>query len=122
MIRQTKATHKVIARHIFSRPDQDREYKGQDKIFNIIVYCFSAILHAGNVAPWFNAFLSFVFQTGLIQMGDETLFIKPIHQELESFSGGEHKVIRQKRPSDKTSRSTQDSPKHCQVIQGEHPI
>ncbi|KAG7327385.1 hypothetical protein KOW79_008991 [Hemibagrus wyckioides] len=56
--------------------------------------------------------------TGLIQMGDETLFIKPVHQELESFSGGEHKVIRQKRSSDKTSRSTQDSPKHCQVIQG----
>ncbi|KAK3562388.1 hypothetical protein QTP86_033525 [Hemibagrus guttatus] len=56
--------------------------------------------------------------TGLIQMGDETLFIKPVHQELESFSGGEHKVIRQKRSSDKTSRSTHGSPKHCQVIQG----
>ncbi|XP_053491210.1 A disintegrin and metalloproteinase with thrombospondin motifs 17 isoform X2 [Ictalurus furcatus] len=56
--------------------------------------------------------------TGLVQMGDETLFIKPVRQERESFSGTEHKVIRQKRSSDKTSRSIRDGPKRCRVIQG----
>lgn len=52
-------------------------------------------------------------------MGDETLFIEPVLQKLESFSGGEHKVIRQKRSSDKTSRATRGVPKDCQIIQGE---
>lgn len=55
-------------------------------------------------------------------MGDETLFVKPVLQELGSFFGGEHKVIRQKRSSKKTSRSTHHTPKHCQMIQGEQPF
>ncbi|KAF5906177.1 A disintegrin and metalloproteinase with thrombospondin motifs 17 isoform X1, partial [Clarias magur] len=54
--------------------------------------------------------------TGLVQMGDETLFIQPVHKGLESFSGGEHKVIRQKRSSD--TLSAHGSPKHCQIVQG----
>ncbi|KAF7703183.1 hypothetical protein HF521_022190 [Silurus meridionalis] len=56
--------------------------------------------------------------TGLIRIGNEILFIEPVHQELESFSGGEHKITRQKRSSDKTPQATHAGPEHCQIIKG----
>ncbi|XP_036442699.1 A disintegrin and metalloproteinase with thrombospondin motifs 17 isoform X1 [Colossoma macropomum] len=56
--------------------------------------------------------------TGLVQTGDETLFIEPVGHVVDSFSGWEHKVVRQKRSSKETSQSTNNSPKYCQIIQG----
>ncbi|KAG9266527.1 A disintegrin and metalloproteinase with thrombospondin motifs 17 isoform X1 [Astyanax mexicanus] len=56
--------------------------------------------------------------TGLVQTGDETLFIEPVESAVDSFSGREHKVVRQKRSSEETSQSTTNGPKYCQIIQG----
>ncbi|XP_066515387.1 LOW QUALITY PROTEIN: A disintegrin and metalloproteinase with thrombospondin motifs 17-like, partial [Hoplias malabaricus] len=56
--------------------------------------------------------------TGLVQIGDETLFVEPVGQEVTSFSGQEHKVVRQKRSSEEASESTSSRSKHCQIVHG----
>ncbi|KAI4879278.1 hypothetical protein NFI96_000407 [Prochilodus magdalenae] len=60
--------------------------------------------------------------TGLVQTRDETLFIEPVGQVVDYFSGQEHKVVRQKRSAEDTSRSTSHSPKNCQIVQGPRPV
>ncbi|XP_076879121.1 A disintegrin and metalloproteinase with thrombospondin motifs 17 isoform X2 [Brachyhypopomus gauderio] len=56
--------------------------------------------------------------TGLVQNGEETLFIEPVDHVADSFSGLEHKVVRQLRSSGERSRSRGSGPKYCQIIRG----
>ncbi|XP_057196571.1 A disintegrin and metalloproteinase with thrombospondin motifs 17 isoform X3 [Triplophysa rosa] len=56
--------------------------------------------------------------TGLVQTADDSLFIEPVGRTLDSFSGSEHRLIRQKHSSSDKSASPVDSqPKFCQTIQ-----
>ncbi|KAK1798553.1 hypothetical protein P4O66_006846, partial [Electrophorus voltai] len=55
---------------------------------------------------------------GLVRYGEETLFIEPVDHVADSFSGLAHKVFRQKRSSEETSRSRGSAPKYCRIIRG----
>ncbi|XP_035381590.1 A disintegrin and metalloproteinase with thrombospondin motifs 17 isoform X2 [Electrophorus electricus] len=55
---------------------------------------------------------------GLVRYGEETLFIEPVDHVADSFSGLAHKVFRQKRSSEETSRSRGSDPKYCRIIRG----
>ncbi|XP_036400259.1 A disintegrin and metalloproteinase with thrombospondin motifs 17 [Megalops cyprinoides] len=56
--------------------------------------------------------------TGLVQTGDDSMFIEPVNGAEKSFSGAEHKVIRQKRSPDPSSPASELHNKHCEIIQG----
>ncbi|XP_062868587.1 A disintegrin and metalloproteinase with thrombospondin motifs 17 [Trichomycterus rosablanca] len=56
--------------------------------------------------------------TGLVQTGAETLFIQPVLRELQTFSGSEHRVFRQRRSAQEPSPSPDRRPKFCQLIKG----
>lgn len=59
-------------------------------------------------------------QTGLVQTEEERLFISPVGQAANSFSGWEHRVIREiHSSSDGPATAADSSPKFCQTIQGE---
>ncbi len=59
-------------------------------------------------------------QTGLVQTEEERLFIEPVGQAADSFSGWEHRVIREKHSSSEGPATAEDSgPKFCQTVQGE---
>ncbi|XP_058636642.1 A disintegrin and metalloproteinase with thrombospondin motifs 17 isoform X1 [Onychostoma macrolepis] len=56
--------------------------------------------------------------TGLVQTAEERLFIEPVGQAADSFSGWEHRVIREKHSSSDGPATAEDSgPKFCQTIQ-----
>ncbi|XP_064192691.1 A disintegrin and metalloproteinase with thrombospondin motifs 17 isoform X1 [Anguilla rostrata] len=74
--------------------------------------------YAGRVFNHSNSFASLSTcggLTGLVQIGDDSMFIEPVNAGQDSFSGVEHKVVRQKR-SPKSSSETH--PKYCEIIQG----
>uniref|UniRef100_A0A4W4FX91 ADAM metallopeptidase with thrombospondin type 1 motif, 17 n=1 Tax=Electrophorus electricus TaxID=8005 RepID=A0A4W4FX91_ELEEL len=54
---------------------------------------------------------------GLVRYGEETLFIEPVDHVADSFSGLAHKVFRQKRSSEETSRSRGSDPKRANVME-----
>ncbi len=56
----------------------------------------------------------------MVQTEEERLFIEPVGQAADSFSGWEHRVIREKHSSSDGPATAEDSgPKFCQTIQGE---
>ncbi|XP_016410715.1 A disintegrin and metalloproteinase with thrombospondin motifs 17-like [Sinocyclocheilus rhinocerous] len=56
--------------------------------------------------------------TGLVQTEEERLFIEPVGQAADSFSGWEHRVIREKHSSsDGPATAEESGPKFCQTIQ-----
>lgn len=97
-------------------------------------WAFRTLFHRLSIAPNFTnaiqikAFLraviecstSCVFsQTGLVQTEEERLFIEPVGQATDSFSGWEHRVIREKHSSsDRPATAKDSSPKFCQTIRG----
>ncbi|KAJ8340354.1 hypothetical protein SKAU_G00349870 [Synaphobranchus kaupii] len=56
--------------------------------------------------------------TGLVQVGEDSMFIEPVNAGQESFSGVEHKVVRQRRSPKTSSSATETHPKYCEIIQG----
>uniref|UniRef100_A0A8B9KUX4 ADAM metallopeptidase with thrombospondin type 1 motif, 17 n=1 Tax=Astyanax mexicanus TaxID=7994 RepID=A0A8B9KUX4_ASTMX len=75
--------------------------------------------YTGAVLNHTNSFASLDACGGLVSQCLFTLFIEPVESAVDSFSGREHKVVRQKRSSEETSQSTTNGPKYCQIIQGE---
>lgn len=59
-------------------------------------------------------------QTGLVQTAEERLFIEPVGQAADSFSGWEHRVIREKHSSpDGPVPAADGREQFCQTIRGE---
>ncbi|XP_061101931.1 A disintegrin and metalloproteinase with thrombospondin motifs 17 isoform X1 [Conger conger] len=56
--------------------------------------------------------------TGLVQIGDDSMFIEPVNVAQETFSGVEHKVVRRKRSPKPSSSAAETHPKYCEIIQG----
>ncbi|KAM8887798.1 A disintegrin and metalloproteinase with thrombospondin motifs 17 isoform 1-T1 [Synchiropus picturatus] len=57
---------------------------------------------------------------GLVQMGEETLFISPLQEDnrVQSFSGLKHRLLRQRRSPAGGSPSDSDSHKYCGTLDG----
>lgn len=60
-------------------------------------------------------------QTGLIQIGEESLFIEPVDENdpSQSFSGLKHRLLRQRRSAKNSSAPEADQPSYCGTVQGE---
>ncbi|XP_041918281.1 A disintegrin and metalloproteinase with thrombospondin motifs 17 [Alosa sapidissima] len=56
--------------------------------------------------------------TGLVQTGDDSLFIEPVNIADDSFSGTEHKVTRHKRSTRASPSPTDNQPHYCDPVQG----
>lgn len=98
---------------------------------NILLFCLTIYCNTANFCSLtvltvsfhsiVDGFSSCVFsQTGLVQTAEDSLFIEPLGRTLDSFSGSEHRLIRQKHSSsDKSAPAVDSRPKFCQTIQGE---
>lgn len=70
----------------------------------------------------FNVYMPlFCAQTGLIQIGEESLFIEPVDENdpSQSFSGLKHWLLRQRRSAKTSSAPEADQPSYCGTVQGE---
>ncbi|XP_035538113.1 A disintegrin and metalloproteinase with thrombospondin motifs 17 [Morone saxatilis] len=58
--------------------------------------------------------------TGLIQIGEDSLFIQPVDENdpSQSFSGRKHRLLRQRRSTKTTSAPDADQPNYCGTVQG----
>lgn len=70
------------------------------------------------VSMWYGRLLC--SQTGLIQIGEEILFIEPVDENDPSqlFSGLRHRLLRQRRSAKNSSSSETDQPSYCGTVQG----
>lgn len=70
----------------------------------------------------FHLYMSlFCAQTGLIQIGEDSLFIQPVDKNDPSlsFSGLKHRLQRQRRSAEPSSAPDAEDPNYCGTVQGE---
>ncbi|KAJ8398333.1 hypothetical protein AAFF_G00429030 [Aldrovandia affinis] len=56
--------------------------------------------------------------TGLVQVGEDSMFIEPVTASPGSFSGVEHKVVRRRRSPKPGSPAAETHGKFCEIVQG----
>ncbi|XP_012672675.2 A disintegrin and metalloproteinase with thrombospondin motifs 17 [Clupea harengus] len=56
--------------------------------------------------------------TGLVQTGDDSLFIEPVNIAGDSISGMEHKLTRHKRSTQASAPPADSHPRYCDPVQG----
>ncbi|XP_030620959.1 A disintegrin and metalloproteinase with thrombospondin motifs 17 [Chanos chanos] len=81
----------------------------------------NSCFYTGSVLNYTNSFASLDTcggLTGLVQTGDESLFIEPVGVAEDSFSGWKHKVVRYKRSIKESPPVANSHPKYCKIIQG----
>lgn len=63
----------------------------------------------------------FCAQTGLIQIGEDSLFIQPVGENdpSQSFSGRKHRLLRLRRSAKTSSAPDADQPSYCGNVRGE---
>ncbi|XP_018925101.2 A disintegrin and metalloproteinase with thrombospondin motifs 17-like [Cyprinus carpio] len=102
----------------FVTEERTKEGSVQHKPVLSVRQCF----YAGTVLNHTDSFASLDAcggLTGLVQTEEERLFIEPVGQATDSFSGWEHRVIREKHSSsDRPTTAKDSSPKFCQTIRG----
>ncbi|XP_018618993.2 A disintegrin and metalloproteinase with thrombospondin motifs 17 [Scleropages formosus] len=77
--------------------------------------------YTGRVLNHTNSFVSLSTcggLTGVVHTGYNTMFIEPVAVAHDSFSGVEHKVVRQRRSTEAQSPVTETRPTACGIIQG----
>ncbi|KPP77816.1 hypothetical protein Z043_102725 [Scleropages formosus] len=78
--------------------------------------------YTGRVLNHTNSFVSLSTcggLTGVVHTGYNTMFIEPVAVAHDSFSGVEHKVVRQRRSTEAQSPVTETRPTACGIIQGD---
>ncbi|XP_066557612.1 A disintegrin and metalloproteinase with thrombospondin motifs 17 isoform X2 [Amia ocellicauda] len=77
--------------------------------------------YSGRVLNHSNSFASLstcAGLTGLVQVGEERMFIQPVNGTQDSFVHMEHNVIRQKRSLRSNSQNSETRAEYCKTVQG----
>uniref|UniRef100_A0A8C1PC00 ADAM metallopeptidase with thrombospondin type 1 motif, 17 n=1 Tax=Cyprinus carpio TaxID=7962 RepID=A0A8C1PC00_CYPCA len=102
----------------FVTEERTKEGSVQHKPVLSVRQCF----YAGTVLNHTDSFASLDAcggLTGLVQTEEERLFIEPVGQATDSFSGWEHRVIREKHSSsDRPATAKDSSPKFSEEVRG----
>ncbi|XP_035252596.1 A disintegrin and metalloproteinase with thrombospondin motifs 17-like [Anguilla anguilla] len=99
---------------------EEKNEDGTIRLANVSDYqlCF----YTGKVLNYTNSLASFRIcgggLTGLVRAGNDIMFIEPVGDGQDFFSGVEHRVVRQRRLPTSSSPALKAHPKYCQPVSG----